>query len=165
MIDENLTNKKLIALFGAQDNIANFRLAFTEGQYEHRKNLLGEIEYLPRYTYLPRGYWAIERLTKIDGVNAEMLPGIKHSYEPIYIFRNPRNNEPIPVVEDIVIALIHACLFAQESKVKRDWKQEELSFYEKQVERAYEFISDECSPMSMKLHLGEAVVKGERKDN
>lgn len=164
-MDENIINRRLKDLFGAQDNLPNFRIAYTLNQYEYRRVDNHVIQQLPKYTYLPRGYWAIERLTKVDGVNAEMLPGIRHSYEPIYIFRNTRNDEPIPVLEDIVIAFVHACLFREKSKVQKDWEAEELAFYQKQVDRAYEFISDECSPLSMQLHFGEAVVKGERKVN
>ena len=121
----------------------------------------GVVEQRPKYNYLSRGYWVIERLLPVNGVNAEMLPNAKLSYEPIFIFRNPRNDEPIPVVEDIVVALVHCCLFKQENKVKRDWEAEELAEYQRQVDKAYEFISDECSVMSTQLHLGEAVVKGE----
>jgi hypothetical protein len=163
MIDEHFINKKLEQLFGAQNNKANFRLARTNDQYEYRRISDNVIEQLPKYNYLPRGYWVIERLLPVDGVNAEMLPGAKLSYEPIFVFRNPRNDEPIPVVEDIVIALVHSCLFAQANKTKRDWDAEELAAYQKQVDKAYEFISDECSVMSTQLHLGEAVVKGEAK--
>ena len=164
MIDDKVMNRKLQALFGAQDNLANFRLARTDNQYEYRKVDGFILEQKRKYSYLPRGYWVIERLLSVDGVNAEMLPGIKFSYEPIYVFRNTRNDNELPVVEDIVIALVHACLFRQESKVKRDWDQEELDFYQKQVDKAYEFISDECSPMSIQLRLGEAVSMSGVKD-
>lgn len=163
MIDEHFINKKLKDQFGAQDNLPNFRLARTNDQFEYRKVGNVVLEYRPKYSYLPRGYWVIERLLPVDGVNAEMLPGVKFSYEPLFVFRNPKNDEPIPVVEDIVLALVHSCLFMQGRATKRDFDAEEAAFYQKQVDRAYEFISDECSVMSMQLHLGEAVVKGERK--
>lgn len=156
MIDEYFINKNLAKLFGAQNNIANFRIARTNDQYEYRR-LGPTIEYLPKYSYLPRGYWVIERLLPVEGVNAEMLPSTKLSYEPIFVFRNPRNDEPLPVTEEIVVAFVYAALFKQESKVKRDWDAEELAHYQKQVDRAYDFISDECSVMSNQLHLGEAV--------
>jgi len=157
MIDEHFINKRLKDLFGSQDNMANFRLARTNDQYEYRK--VGEfvLEQRLKYSYLPRGYWVIERLMRVDGVNSEMLPGIKFSYEPIFVFRNPRDDSPIPVVEDVVLALVHSCLFMQGRKQNRDFDAEEAAFYQKQVDRAYEFISDECSVMSTQLHLGEAV--------
>ena len=163
MIDERIINRRLKDRFGAQNDSANFRLARTGNQTERRKMPWGDIEEAPKYPYLERNYWVLERLMRVEGANAHMLPGITHSYEPVFVFRNGRTGEPIPVTEDIVFSLAHTALFRQEVKVKRDWEAEELAFYERQVDRAYQFIADECSAMSTQLHFGEAVVKGESK--
>ena len=163
MIDIDVINQILKEQFGAQDNLANFRIARTEDQFEYRKWADGVIRYGKKYNYLIGRYWVIERLFHVSGANEDILPGLKYSYEPIFIFKKPKVNEELPINEEIVHCIIRMCLFKQESKIKRDWNQEELDYYEKQVERALEFIQDECSPMSMQLHFGEAVVKGERK--
>lgn len=166
VIDEKIINRQLKDRFGAQDNKPNFRLARTNDadQLEYRRMPWGDIDCRPKYEYLNGNFWVLERLMRVDGANAQMLPGATHSYEPVFVFRNSRTGEPAAVIEDVVFAIIHTTLFRQEARTKRDWEAEELAFYEKQVDRAHQFIADECSAMSTQLHFGEAVVKGEPKD-
>ena len=155
-------NQHLHERFGGQGELPNFRIARTAEQLEYVRIASNIVEQRRRYSYLPRDYWVLERLMKVDGANAQILVG-RFSYEPIFVFRNQKTDEPIPFGEEIIMSMVHSLLFKQEAKTKRDWKQEEIDFYNKQVDRALEFIQDECSPMSMQLHFGEAVVKGESK--
>jgi len=147
-------NRKLKQLFGEQGGDANFRLARTN-ELEYRRNHMGEVVLVPRYNYLNGTFWAIEKLLIVSGPNAELLPGRKVSYEPIFIFRKP-TGEPIVFGEDAVLSFVHLQLFGE--KKKRDLNKEELDFYESQVDKVHQFLQDECSPMSMQLHVGEAIV-------
>ncbi len=158
MIDEHFINKKLQDLFGSQDGKANFRLDRTNSQYEYRRISDNIIEQRPKYGYLPhRGYWVLERLTKVQGISRSLLPGVEFSYEPVYVFKRGDSDEPRIFGEDAVYAIVYMVLFKQETKIRRDFAAEELAFYEKQVDRALEFLTDENSVMTMQLRLGEAV--------
>lgn len=154
-------NKKLKLLFGELDGKQTFRLARTN-ELEYRRLDSGEVVLVPRYNYLNGTFWVIERLMPVSGPNAELLPGVKLSYEPIFVFKKP-DDTPMSVSEDAVLSFVHIQLFGE--KKKRDLVKEELDHYERQVDYLTQFLNDECSVMSTQLHIGEAVVNSKENTN
>lgn len=154
-------NKKLKRYFGELDGKQIFRLARTN-ELEYRRDYNGDVVLVPRYNYLNGTFWVIEKMLPVSGPNAELLPGSKTSYEPIFIFRRPDGN-PMPVSEDAVLSLVHVQLFGE--RKKRDLVKEELDHYERQVDILTQFLNDECSAMSMQLHVGEAIVNPKENTN
>ncbi len=170
MINDVYINKHLKALFGEQDGQANFRLVYTKNLMEHRKVLVepevngiklppyNAIQYRPKYQYLPRDYWVIEKLFKVEGVNRELLPGVEYSYEPMYVFKRPDSDEAISFGEDAVMSIVSVYIFRKKDPLtKKQLDEMELKEYERQVDYLTQFLQDECSVLSTQLHLGEAV--------
>jgi len=167
-VNDVYINRKLKQLFGEQGGNPNFRLARTD-QTEYRKGTftdfavdgtylrtVTEVRLTRKYNYLgSHVYWVIEKLLPVSGPNAEMLPGRNVSYEPIFVYRKP-DGSPMTVSEDSVLSFVHVQLFGE--RKKRDLVQEELDFYEQQVDKIHQFLSDECSPISILLQTGHAVV-------
>ena len=167
-------NRKLKQLFGELDGKQIFRLARTD-QTEYRRGTftdfstdgtylrtVTEVRLTRKYNYLESIYWVIEKLMPVSGPNAELLPGCSTSYEPIFIFKRA-DDYPMPVSEDAVLSFVRMQLFGE--KNKRDLVQEELDEYERAVDKVHQFLQDECSPMSMQLHVGEAVVVSKENSN
>jgi len=154
-------NRKLKQLFGELNGKQIFRLARTN-ELEYRRDYNGAVVQVPRYNYLNGTFWALEKLMPVTGVNVEMLPGCNTSYEPIFIFRKA-DGSPLVVSEDAVLSFVHVQLFGE--RKKRDLVQEELDQYEAHVDKLHQFLSDECSVLSTKLHLGEAVVNSTKVDD
>jgi len=173
-MNDSIVNRKLKQLFGELDGKQIFRLARTD-QVEFRRGTfvdvdpvsgaylrtVTEVRLCRKYGYLETHYWVIEKLMPVSGPNAELLPGSKTSYEPIFVYRKP-NNDPIPVSEDSVLSFVHVQLFGE--KKKRDLEAEELAFYEAQVDYLTQFLSDECSPISILLATKHAVVNSKPED-
>lgn len=169
-MNEVYVNKHLKRDFGEQDGKANFRLVYTKGLMEQRmcevRPKAGGIEFpsyltveeRPKYQYLPDDYWVVEKLYTVTGVNAEILPGIKFSYEPIFVFKRPDNTK-LPVSEDAVMAIVHTHVFHRRRTIDKEALNEmEAKEYERQVDYLTQFLMDECSPMALKLKTGRAVV-------
>jgi hypothetical protein len=170
MINDVYINKHLKAMFGEQEGQANFRLVYTKNLMEYRKVLVepevagiklppySQVQYRPKYQYLPRDYWVIERLFRVEGTNRELLPGVDFSYEPIYVFKRPDSDEAIQFGEDAVMALVHVYVFRRKKPLdKAQLDEMELKEYERQVDYLTQFLQDECSPIATQLHFGEAV--------
>ena len=163
-------NKHLKSTFGEQDGKANFRLVYTKGLMETRKVIIypedngiqfppyEAVQERPKYQYLPRDYWVIEKLFNVEGMNADFLLGAKFSYEPIYVFKRPNSDEAIPFGEDAVMAIVAVHVFRKKKPLDKAALDEmELKEYERQVDYLTQFLQDECSPLSTQLHFGEAV--------
>jgi hypothetical protein len=160
-VNDVYINRKLKQYFGELGGDQIFRLARTN-ELEYRRDYNGDVVQVPRYNYLDGTFWAIEKLMIVSGPNAELLPGRNVSYEPIFIFRKP-NGHPMTVSEDAVLSFVHVQLFGE--RKKRDLVKEELDFYESQVDKLHQFLSDECSVLSIKLHVGEAIVNPKENTN
>lgn len=170
MINDVYINKHLKALFGEQAGQANFRLVYTKNLMENRKVLVEPevngiklppyeaVQHRPKYQYLPRDYWVIEKLFRVEGVNRELLPGVDWSYEPLYVFKKPNSDEAIQFGEDAVMAIVHVHIFRKKDLLtKKQLDEMELKEYERQVDYLTQFLKDECSPIATQLHFGEAV--------
>jgi hypothetical protein len=151
-VNDVYINKKL-ERFGILDGNQIFRLARTD-QLEYRR-VGPSVILTKKYNYLNATYWVIEKLMPVSGPNAELLPGRNVSYEPIFVFKKP-DDRPIIVSEDVVLSFVHLQLFGE--RKKRDLVKEELDEYERAVDKVHQFLQSECSPMSMQLHVGEAIV-------
>ena len=170
MINDVYINKHLKALFGEQDGNANFRLVYTKNLMEYRKVMVepeingvklppyNQVQYRPKYQYLPRDYWVVEKLFKVEGPNRELLPGVEYSYEPVYVFKRPNSEEAIQFGEDAVMAIVHVYVFRKRDPLtKAQLDEMELKEYERQVDYLTQFLNVECSPIATQLHFGEAV--------
>lgn len=106
-------NKQLIDLFGV-DTVTGrpiFRVVWAADQLEKRlTNITPEgfqlihpqVMELPKYNQRDLDYkdrYILERLVLVGAANAEMLPTVVQSYEPLWVFRDENNNYLPPKIQ------------------------------------------------------------------
>lgn len=107
-----IINKKLVDHFSLElsSNQPNWRVVWSNDQFEHRLGTyddyadteqkiwlrqVTEIRYVPKYRQWIPNKFVLERLLPVPDVNAQDLPDVKLSYEPIYVFEDKDGN-PLP---------------------------------------------------------------------
>lgn len=93
-------NRRLKDYFGETENHPNYRIIWSEDEYEMRSTMYtdegvallhSEVRMLPKYKFYVRNRYILERLTEIPYINMKELPATKLSYEPLWVFEDPRS--------------------------------------------------------------------------
>lgn len=94
----NRLNRRLSDNFGSIDNQANFRLIWSEDEFENRYTNYTregfqlqqpEVQHLPKYRQWIHDKHILERLTAVPAVDGNDLTVIR-SYEPLHVFENSK---------------------------------------------------------------------------
>jgi hypothetical protein len=166
-------NQRLIDHYGVDSNTnqPQFRIVFSDEQFE--KRLVGYtpeglhllhpvIREMPKYSYID-GMYLLERLVIIDEPE---LPGVKLSYEPVWVFRDVHNN-PLPPIWDaakIVIDVLYAAL-GKKSLNKYVENEDSLENKEKRIKKLEEELFGNETEVTDALSYREGVAGFHKKEN
>jgi len=172
MLDEKLINRKLKRLYGEQEGGQNFRLVRTNEQFEVRNAPIfhefaiaptWKFQRLPKYNYLgDYRYWVLERLFPLTEDMNKHIAGT-WTYEPVFIYCNVENKDPLPVTEDSIHAFIGLSLAGpKRKKTPQEITAEEEAFYEKQSTVILEYLQNEMPSMAVQLRAGSGIAVPEK---
>lgn len=116
-----IINRRLQNHYGETNDLPNFRIVFSEEQFEYRKTeysdtgvllLQPEVRYLPKYRQWISHKWVVERLTEIPFINESDLPASRLSYEPLFVFEDAKGEALPPswVVAQLAIDGVHQAM-------------------------------------------------------
>lgn len=97
-------NRRLVDHYGKTEDKANYRLVWSEDEFEMRETeftpegfhlLRPEVRLLPKYKQYIQDRFILERLTVVPTFQQHELPKDVLSYEPIWVFEDPRTAEII----------------------------------------------------------------------
>lgn len=135
-----IVNKRLKDNYGLGHNLfPRYRVVFGRGQLETRTGVfdkfspaglwLGteittkEVEKYPDW----QEYWILEQVLP-NILNTELKA--EHSYEPLFIFKNARNNQPLPydweIIEVVVYFHIHKSMPKNQSMIDHQIEEDKL---------------------------------------
>jgi hypothetical protein len=104
------------------DARSNFRVVWSEDQYERRKREGYEIpQSMKKYGYL-KDVYILERIMPVPEYNSELTTDF--SYEPIWVFLN-KDNKPLPPRIDVCKLVIEALLKQAAKSVGAKYKDPE----------------------------------------
>jgi len=101
----NVINRRLWDWFGSTNNRPNYKLVWSDTEFEHRATsfsdggvelLYPEVRLLPKYKQYIQSKWVLERLTVVPVLQQTELPIDKLSYEPIWVFGMTPQEEAQP---------------------------------------------------------------------
>lgn len=165
-------NRQLVDLFGIDTVTGDpiFRVVWSKDQFENRLVdttpeglilLFPEVRYVPKYWQWVGDKYVLERLVLIPEVNERELPEQRLSYEPLYVFRDAKDN-PIPptlwackfIVDTVYAAMGKSSLVKyvdEEAKNPIEEQEKRIQNYEE------ELFGDESGLMG-KTFKGEGIV-------
>lgn len=95
-------NKRLQDYYGMTNDKPNYRIVWSEDQFEMRETkftdegfelLFPEVRRLPKYRQYLHDRFVLERLTVVPVFQQREIPVDVLSYEPVWVFEDPRNAE------------------------------------------------------------------------
>ena len=119
-VEVNLFNDRLADKYGKTDNKANYRIVWSEDEFEKRitnytdsgmQLLTPEVRLLPKYRQYIQDKHILERLTVVPHFKGDGGLVTPLSYEPIWVFENNKGDPLVPTwhaIAFIVENLIHA---------------------------------------------------------
>jgi len=110
-------NKRLLDHYGSTNNLPNFRIIFSEDQFENRLTnytdegfqlIHPEVRRLPKYKQWIQEKYILERLMEVPAINQNELQNIL-SYEPIWVFEDKEGLplRPAWIAAKMVVDQIH----------------------------------------------------------
>jgi hypothetical protein len=100
-----IINKRLHENYGETENMPNFRIVWSEDQFEFRSTnftdegfqlLHPEVRKLPKYKQWIKSKYLLERLTAVPFISKEELADAKISYEPLWVFEDVKGFPVLP---------------------------------------------------------------------
>lgn len=92
-------NERLKDYFGNTEDLPNFRVVWSDDQFELRSTMYTAegfalpypvVRRFQKYAHYVRERWILESLTEVPIINEKDLPASKLSYEPLWVFEDPR---------------------------------------------------------------------------
>jgi len=182
----DLINAKLREKYGYIDERhPNFRVVWSNDQQEWRKGTFRdfygsvflrevfETRNVSKYLHF-KDRWVLEKFFPVKHGTIPELPGITHSYEPLFVFHSA-SGVYLPPVYYVCEAIINTYLFS-ERKVRHEIDDEDAYNRElqKEADIIYDYLDDITPDMVSALEHGTAVSmagldamkdKNERSDN
>lgn len=166
-----LINARLKEAYGRiTDTIPVFRVVWSEDQHEYRKGKfvdhyngiflreVNETRYVKKYPHV-RERWILEKHFPILEGSISELPGITHSYEPLFVFQSA-SGAYLPPVWYVCQSLIQMYLFSEKQAKRKE--SDDLDDYQKEIDKeaalVYDFLDDLTPELVSALEHGEAVV-------
>lgn len=96
-------NKRLKEHYGVTEDKPNFRISWSDDQWEHRwtanteeglQLIHPEVRRMRKYPYL-KGKHVLEQLTEVPIISQHEIPEFALSYEPLHVFEDNKGN-PLP---------------------------------------------------------------------
>jgi len=164
-------NRQLRSMFGIDTETREsiFRVVWSEDQFEKRltKHTAAGIELLtpmvcemPKYRQWIKEKYVLERLVLVPEVNTEEL-GVKKSYEPLWVFRDDKNNYLPPKLEvcRIVIDTLYAALGKKSmAKYVDEEAKNPIEMQEKRINKLQEELFGDESGLLGRTITGESIV-------
>jgi len=170
--DVKTINKRLKKLYGRiTDETPIFRVVWSEDQLEWRRGNFRdfspsglflrdvvETRQVKKYPHI-KERWILEKFFPVHEGSIPELPGITHSYEPLFVFQSA-SGKFLPPVWYVCQSIVHIYLYS-EKQAKRT-ESDDLADYEKELEQeqsiVYDFLNDLTPDLVSALEHGEAVV-------
>lgn len=154
-----------------------WRVVWSEDQFEWRHGTYDDIteaglylrtvtetRYVPKYSQWINQKYVLERLVVVPITNADELPAVKVSYEPIFVF-NDKNGDYLPpkwLVAKFVIDTIYAAQYSNHNlrKYVDDESSEEasLELKRKRVDEIVEYLWGDQSALQGTTVTGESII-------
>lgn len=108
-----LFNNKLQEKYGETENRANFRITWSEDEFENRITgyddkgnplLVPQVRLLPKYRQWIDNKYVLERLTVVPQIQQNDLTTLL-SYEPIWVFEDRHGNRQLPTLRGIIFII------------------------------------------------------------
>lgn len=175
----NEINRQLKELFGIDTASTQpiWRIVWSEDQFEHRLGTydditpgglyirtVTEVRYVPKYRQWIHEKYVLERLVAVPDQNADELPTVKMSYEPIWVFEDKHGNYLPPKLEasKFIIDTIYAAQYGTKNLKKyhdpENSQEAQLELQKKRVDNIMEELWGDQSSLQGTTKTGETII-------
>jgi hypothetical protein len=164
-----IINRRLDEQYGRTHDTPNFRIVWSDSQYEKRECthtregfllLYPEVREERKYWHYIRERHILERLTAVPDFQQKEVAGHKLSYEPVWVFEDPRNANPLQpswVAAKFIIDTINKNIEAAGSYTKYKHPESGLTKSQLFEKRRAEIIELESVLFENETEVGDAL--------
>lgn len=161
-------NEKLVSHYGKYDDRPNFRVIWSNDQFEKRwmthtnegfELIHPEVREVPKYHHYVRDRWVLERLIPVDENQTDLT--VRISYEPCWVFNHAETGEYIPPRFDMCSIIVESLLFASGNKnTFRKYQDPEVDpeYRARKLDKAYNDLFGNETPVADALRHKFGVV-------